>query len=403
MKVYDNVNGKSCTIDRNNICEIVPIKELKLGKNIENKRMSRIITDKTIELIQNGDIEAQNLFLEDNYGFIYDVVKNYINNTLSTGNYDFIDLFNEAVIAFIEQIYSYKGNENFKAVVTTKIKRRLDSIIGEQGNIIKQNRNHQYNRNMIYKNIKEAFKCDKDISIQEIDNDLEPESLYEPTIDNYDDISNISLDYIHKIDEKLDEDFVYKTFCNIANLLCKNDRNAQIVIKAYGFDKNEPVSIKSLAEEYSLNRATIARILDQFKDKLEKNKHILKRLLIGYTKKCDKSRYHVSKSTITNIEKKINKTEERKYTISIGNEWTYITINDLKSLINENLFDKKEEELLRLLFGLDGTKKYTIEEVAEKYNVPDTFIWNIRLDCYRKILDKNLHTINYYDRKRKPI
>ena len=230
--------------------------------------------------IQQGDKEALKKLILANLKFVVSIANKY-----KTQDVPLLDLINQGNIGLLEAAKRYDPSKGTKLITYAVwwIKQAIIQAVNEQGSAVKMPVKHTA---YLYKINSATEKLTKELgrapSVEEISKatDINAEEIEEVlmasksylSLDNYigNDEDKTFLDSIEDEDSNVEKVIIAKT-------LSLDPREAEIIIKRYGFDGGQPQTLEELGESMGVSRERVRQLENRALEKLKK-KALKKRL-----------------------------------------------------------------------------------------------------------------------------
>ena len=284
-------------IDKNEIRELITkVYEIieNSNKEIDDDRFSRRLQKELIKKYQDdNDQEALSKLIELNKGFISKYVNKYIKD-----KEDFEDVFQEAVIGFIESLQNYDLNLGYSLMTYSGyyVVAYIKQYITNQGHAFKipnkirddinkyQDIKTEFQQQHGQKPTEQEIREEMNISQKELQNiqtvSIPVKSLdYVP--DNKDDlnIQNIIADETAVTEEIAENDFLKKDIDQA--ILTLKEEEAYVLIHTFGLYNEEIFTPKEFCEKLRISRYILNKILKNTLKYLKETRHSLKNYLLA--------------------------------------------------------------------------------------------------------------------------
>ena len=230
--------------------------------------------------IQQGDKEALKKLILANLKFVVSIANKY-----KTQDVPLLDLINQGNIGLLEAAKRYDPSKGTKLITYAVwwIKQAIIQAVNEQGSAVKMPVKHTA---YLYKINSATEKLTKELgrapSVEEISKatDINAEEIEEVLMASK---SYLSLDnYIGNDEDKTFLDSIEDEDSNvekviIAKISSLDPREAEIIIKRYGFDGGQPQTLEELGESMGVSRERVRQLENRALEKLKK-KALKKRL-----------------------------------------------------------------------------------------------------------------------------
>lgn len=239
--------------------------------------------------IQQGDKEALKKLILANLKFVVSIANKY-----KTQDVPLLDLINQGNIGLLEAAKRYDPSKGTKFITYAVwwIKQAIVQALNEQGSTVKMPVKHT---TYLYKINSATEKLTKELgrapSVEEISKatDIPAEEIEEVlmasksylSLDNYigNDEDKTFLDSIEDEDSNVEKVIIAKALkSSIDEIISSLDpREAEIIIKRYGFDGGQPQTLEELGESMGVSRERVRQLENRALEKLKK-KALKKRL-----------------------------------------------------------------------------------------------------------------------------
>ena len=231
--------------------------------------------------IQQGDKDALKKLILANLKFVVSIANKY-----KTQDVPLLDLINQGNIGLLEAAKRYDPSKGTKFITYAVwwIKQAIIQALNEQGSTVKMPVKHT---TYLYKINSATEKLTKELgrapSVEEIEEVLMASKSY-LSLDNYvgSDEDKTFLDSIEDEDSNVEKAIIAKTLkSSIDEIISSLDpREAEIIMKRYGFDGGNPQTLEELGESMGVSRERVRQLESRALEKLKKK--ALKRRLNDY-------------------------------------------------------------------------------------------------------------------------
>ena len=224
-------------------------------------------------MAQNGDVDAKNELINQNYPLIKSVIKRYQNKGV-----EYCDLFQLGCVGFVKAINNFKASfgVKFSTYAVPMIAGEVKRFLRDDGSIkvsralktlsiqIKKytNEMQQKGKEVTLKDLAEKFKVDEQEIVFAMDSRLYPVSLFSKVNDAGDNAGSLAdcIEDGNSPDSMLDHMMLKQLISNL------NERERKIIIMRYYRDKTQ----SEIAKMLNISQVQVSRIENKVLEKLKK-------------------------------------------------------------------------------------------------------------------------------------